>query len=49
MKSNFISFLTLIKSMVTAVNIVLFYIILYQHGHFTTEFRKKFITKLISI
>ena len=34
--------------MVTAVNIVLFYIILYQHkqnGHFTTEFRKKFITK----
>ena len=48
MKSNFISFLTLIKSMVTAVKIVLFFIH-QQNGHFTTEFCKKFLTKWISI
>ena len=43
MKSNFISFLTLIKSMVTAVKIVLFNIH-QQNDHFTTGFRKKFLT-----
>ena len=44
----FINFLTLIKIIVTAVKIVVFY----KHkqiGHFTTEFRKKFLTKWISI
>ena len=34
MKSNFISFLTLIKSMVTAIKIVVFYKH-QQNGHFT--------------
>ena len=45
MKSNFISCLTSIKSMVTAVKIVLFHIH-QQNGHFTTEFRKKFLCKM---
>ena len=48
MKNNFINFLTLTKIIVTAVKIVAFYKHK-QNGHFTTEFRKKFLTKWISI
>ena len=48
MKNNFINFLTLIKIIDTAIKIVLFYKYK-QNGHFTTEFRKKFLTKRISI
>ena len=46
-KSNFTSFLTEIKSIVTAVKIVPFYK-QPHYGHFTTEFRKKFLAKWIS-
>ena len=46
MKNNFISFLTFIKIIVTAVRIVVFYKHI-QNGHFTTEFRNKFLSKWI--
>ena len=48
MKNNFISFLTEIKIIVTAVRIVVFYKH-QQNGYFSTNFRKKFLTKWISI